>query len=101
MFSCAYLGMYLHVLLSGLPVILNLPPPCVAAVVVMLGSVLPPPGGEQQYTSSQYSRSQKWTSGGQGPGGTLGVTERREREFQVQEFTTKKSGWGKVAARMC
>lgn len=43
-------------------------------VEVMLESAPPPAGGVQQYTCSQYSRSQKSTSGGHGPGWVVGGT---------------------------
>lgn len=54
--------------------------PLVDSVEVMLKSVLPPVGGVQQYTWSQYSMSQKSTSGGQRPGGWVGVTGREKWE---------------------
>lgn len=41
---------------------------CAPAGCVELMLVLPPADAEQQYTCSQYSRSQKLMSGGQGPG---------------------------------
>lgn len=43
-------------------------------VEVMLESAPPPAGRVQQYTCSQYSRSQKSTSGGHGPGWVVGGT---------------------------